>query len=75
MGCMTGGWPDITHFGGWVAAGRICSTRAFGRSEPAGVVSILLVLGPQRLPITQYDAAWAQIAWDRTFSFFGKHLF
>ncbi len=32
-------------------------------------------LGPQRLPITQYDAAWAQIAWDRTFSFFGKHLF
>lgn len=31
--------------------------------------------GPQRLPITQYDAAWAQIAWDRTFSFFGKHLF
>jgi carboxymethylenebutenolidase len=31
-------------------------------------------LGPKRLPITQYDAAWAQIAWDRTFSFFGKHL-
>ncbi len=31
-------------------------------------------VGPQRLPITQYDAAWAQIAWDRTFSFFGKHL-
>lgn len=30
--------------------------------------------GPARLPITQYDAAWAQIAWDRTFSFFGKHL-
>jgi carboxymethylenebutenolidase len=31
-------------------------------------------VGPRRLPITQYDAAWAQIAWDRTFSFFGKHL-
>mgnify|MGYP001190320060 FL=1 len=31
-------------------------------------------LGPRRLPITQYDPAWAQIAWDRTFSFFGKHL-
>jgi carboxymethylenebutenolidase len=31
-------------------------------------------LGPRRLPITQYDAQWAQIAWDRTFSFFGKHL-
>ena len=31
-------------------------------------------LGPRRLPITQYDAEWAQIAWDRTFSFFGKHL-
>ena len=30
--------------------------------------------GPRRLPITQYDAAWAQAAWDRTFSFFGKHL-
>jgi len=30
--------------------------------------------GPRRLPITQYDAAWAQIAWDRTFSFFGRHL-
>lgn len=30
--------------------------------------------GPRRLPITQYDAAWAQIAWDRTFAFFGKHL-
>ncbi len=31
-------------------------------------------VGPKRLPITQYDAAWAQIAWDRTFGFFGKHL-
>ncbi len=31
-------------------------------------------VGPLRLPITQYDAAWAQIAWDRTFGFFGKHL-
>jgi carboxymethylenebutenolidase len=31
-------------------------------------------VGPKRLPITQYDAAWAQIAWDRTFRFFGKHL-
>jgi len=31
-------------------------------------------LGPRRLPITQYDPAWAQIAWDRTFRFFGAHL-
>ena len=31
-------------------------------------------MGPRRLPITQYDPAWAQIAWDRTFRFFGKHL-
>lgn len=31
-------------------------------------------VGPSRLPITQYDAAWAQIAWDRTFRFFGRHL-
>lgn len=31
-------------------------------------------LGPRRIAITQYDPAWAQIAWDRTFSFFGKHL-
>lgn len=30
--------------------------------------------GPRRLPIAQYDPVWAQIAWDRTFSFFGKHL-
>jgi len=30
--------------------------------------------GPGRIAITQYDAAWAQIAWDRTFAFFGKHL-
>jgi len=31
-------------------------------------------LGSRRLPITQYDAAWAQMAWDRTFRFFGAHL-
>ena len=31
-------------------------------------------LGPRRIPITQYDPAWAQIAWDRTFRFFGRHL-
>ncbi len=31
-------------------------------------------VGPGRLPITQYDAAWAQIAWDRSFAFFGRHL-
>jgi len=30
--------------------------------------------GPHRLPITQYDAAWAQVAWDRTFAFFGATL-
>jgi carboxymethylenebutenolidase len=30
--------------------------------------------GPKRLAITQYDAAWAQIAWDRTFAFLGRHL-
>jgi carboxymethylenebutenolidase len=30
--------------------------------------------GPGRLPITQYDAAWSQMAWDRSFAFFGKHL-
>jgi carboxymethylenebutenolidase len=31
-------------------------------------------LGPRRLPITQYDPAWAQLAWDRTLRFFGRHL-
>ena len=31
-------------------------------------------VGPGRLAITQYDAAWAQRAWDRTFRFFGQHL-
>ena len=30
--------------------------------------------GPGRIALTQYDAAWAQMAWDRTFSFFGQHL-
>ena len=30
--------------------------------------------GPGRLPMTQYDAAWSQLAWDRSFAFFGKHL-
>jgi carboxymethylenebutenolidase len=31
-------------------------------------------LGPRRLAMTQYDAAWAQAAWDRTLRFFGRHL-
>jgi len=30
--------------------------------------------GPGRIPITQYDAVWAQLAWDRTLRFFGKEL-
>ncbi|GAB4398705.1 MAG: dienelactone hydrolase family protein [Rhodoferax sp.] len=30
--------------------------------------------GPQRLPQTQYDAVWAQRAWDRTLRFFGRTL-
>ncbi|WP_210547616.1 dienelactone hydrolase family protein [Rhodoferax sp. PAMC 29310] len=30
--------------------------------------------GPGRIPATQYDAVWAQQAWDRTLRFFGKHL-
>ncbi len=30
--------------------------------------------GPRRIAITQYDAAWAQVAWDRTMSFFGRNL-
>jgi carboxymethylenebutenolidase len=31
-------------------------------------------VGPRRVPFTQYDAAWAQVAWDRTLRFFGRHL-
>ena len=31
-------------------------------------------IGPRRIPITQYDAAWAQMAWDRTLRFFGHTL-
>lgn len=31
-------------------------------------------VGPNRIPATQYDAVWAQQAWDRTLHFFGKHL-
>jgi carboxymethylenebutenolidase len=30
--------------------------------------------GPGRIAMTQYDAAWAQLAWDRSFRFFGRHL-
>lgn len=30
--------------------------------------------GRGRIPITQYDAAWAQMAWDRTMRFFGSTL-
>lgn len=31
-------------------------------------------VGPGRIPGTQYDAVWAQRAWDRTLRFFGHHL-
>jgi carboxymethylenebutenolidase len=31
-------------------------------------------VGPGRIPATQYDAVWAQFAWDRTFRFLGRHL-
>jgi carboxymethylenebutenolidase len=31
-------------------------------------------MGPKRIAITQYDPAWAQIAWDRTFRFLGRHI-
>ena len=30
--------------------------------------------GPGRIAKTQYDAAWAEQAWDRTMRFFGQHL-
>ena len=30
--------------------------------------------GPGRIAGTQYDAAWAQQAWDRAMRFFGRHL-
>jgi carboxymethylenebutenolidase len=30
--------------------------------------------GPGRIEMTQYDAAWAQVAWDRTLRFFGRTL-
>jgi carboxymethylenebutenolidase len=30
--------------------------------------------GSGRLEATQYDAAWAQLAWDRSMRFFGTHL-
>jgi carboxymethylenebutenolidase len=30
--------------------------------------------GPGRIAMTQYDEAWAQVAWDRTLRFFGRQL-
>ena len=31
-------------------------------------------VGPGRIAATQYDPAWAQLAWDRTLRFFGRTL-
>ncbi|MDE2093962.1 MAG: dienelactone hydrolase family protein [Burkholderiales bacterium] len=31
-------------------------------------------VGPGRIAVTQYDPVWAQQAWDRSFSFFGRWL-
>jgi carboxymethylenebutenolidase len=31
-------------------------------------------VGPGRIAGTQYDPAWAQMAWDRTLTFFARHL-
>ena len=31
-------------------------------------------VGPGRIAFTQYDPVWTQLAWDRTFTFFGKTL-
>ena len=31
-------------------------------------------VGPNRIPQVQYDPVWAQMAWDRTLRFFGRHL-
>ncbi len=31
-------------------------------------------IGPHRIPQTQYDAAWSEQAWDRTFRFLGRSL-
>ena len=31
-------------------------------------------VGTGRMPTSQYDPVWAQQAWDRTLTFFGKHL-
>ena len=31
-------------------------------------------VGPARIAATQFDAVWAQMAWDRTLRFFGRNL-
>lgn len=31
-------------------------------------------VGPRRIPATQHDPAWTQMAFDRTFTFFAHHL-
>ena len=44
---------------------RYLAHHAFGNEE---------AVGPGRIAGTQYDSAWAQLAWDRTFTFLGREL-
>lgn len=45
---------------------RYLASHAFANEE---------AVGPGRMSTSQYDAVWAQQAWDRTLTFFGRHLF
>jgi carboxymethylenebutenolidase len=45
---------------------RYLAVHAFANEE---------AVGPGRMATSQYDPVWAQQAWDRTLTFFGRHLF
>jgi carboxymethylenebutenolidase len=56
----------LTKTGVSVDFHRYLASHAFANEEAVGY---------GRMPTSQYDPVWSQQAWDRTLTFFGKHLF